>query len=386
MDRAQVTRDVWALTDTLVSVPSASRDKAQNRSCLAIVADYFAGTRWHLTHFSKGPEASPMVYITSTLNGPSARFSKLLFLGHVDVVPHAEYRMQGSPEGIVTGRGVSDMKGPVACMMHMMKQMNPDEVDLAMLVVTDEEIGGIDCAKFAFADDDGPKISCDLCVCPDGGDNFKLVTHEKGVFRLGLTADGKAAHSAYPWNGTNAIQMVMDDIAALQRLTHDGKPLFDNEGPVTHWNSTVVPTIIQGGDVINQVPGKATAKVDIRFTEKWNLQSLRDVVLPAVTRCKCEVVFEQPMFHSPPEAQFMVDAKAVIEKVTGSPIQYSRGHGTSDVHWAPFPAVMFKPIGGGLHQDDEWLDFPSLITFYEILHELALHWATSKKRKASEQN
>lgn len=34
---------------------------------------------------------------------------------------------------IVYGRGVSDMKGPAACLLHIMSELDPDLHDLAML-------------------------------------------------------------------------------------------------------------------------------------------------------------------------------------------------------------------------------------------------------------
>ncbi|KJE97663.1 hypothetical protein, variant [Capsaspora owczarzaki ATCC 30864] len=334
----------------------------------------WAGTAWHLTPIAKSPSASPMLYISSKpwpASGSGAKpFSKVLILGHVDVVPMATYGIEGEPTGVIRGRGVSDMKGPVAALMHLLKSLNPANLDLAMLVVTDEEIGGIDGAKFAFADAEGPHISCDMCLCPDGGDNFKLVTHEKGVFRIELTASGKSAHSAYPWNGDNAVLTLIDEIGRVGSIQHDGKPVFDNVGP--QWHSTCVPTIIQGGQVINQVPGSASAKIDMRFTETWTLDTLKTVVFgalassPNASKIRAEVVFEQPMLLCPPELPCMIATKKVMEDHVHHDVEYSRGHGTSDGHWADFPVVMFKPIGGGLHQDDEWVDFPSILTFYDI--------------------
>jgi hypothetical protein len=36
---------------------------------------------------------------------------------------------------------------------------------------------------------------------------------------------------------------------------------------------------------------------------------------------------------------------------------------------------MFKPHGGGLHQDGEWVDFPSLMVYYGIAQELLARWS-----------
>ncbi|KNC72939.1 hypothetical protein SARC_14499, partial [Sphaeroforma arctica JP610] len=65
-----------------------------------------------------------------------------------------------------------------------------------------------------------------------------------------LTVTGTNAHSAYPWNGTNAIDLLMDDIVALKRATRDGSLVFDNnELP---WHTTLNTSRITGGEAINQ--------------------------------------------------------------------------------------------------------------------------------------
>jgi acetylornithine deacetylase/succinyl-diaminopimelate desuccinylase-like protein len=44
------------------------------------------------------------------------------------------------------------------------------------------------------------------------------VTHEKGVLRARLVANGHNAHSAYPWLGRNAIDMLFADISRLKEV------------------------------------------------------------------------------------------------------------------------------------------------------------------------
>eukprot|EP00126_Sphaerothecum_destruens_P009570 Sdes_comp20536_c0_seq6m15218 len=246
------------------------------------------------------------------------------------------------------------MKGPVSCILQILLEINPEVCDVACVVVTDEEIGGIDGAKYAFLDQNGPKISCDVCLIADGGDGFKLVTHEKGVLRFRLSAkSGKAAHSAYPWNGENAIQSVMQDLQRLLNCSDSkGRLIFNNSSYPKHidslsfenWHTTLVPTMIQGGTAVNQVPGTADVIVDIRYTEMWQISDLKSNIEKHVKNCQIAYIFEQPMLISDPHSIYMQEAKKTMEDTLGTQVSLSRGHGTSDGHWAPhFTVIMFKP-------------------------------------------
>lgn len=403
------------MLEQLVAIPSEPGNVAAKQQCVDFVRTYLHGTRWTLVDLcAPGDRRSPVLYVTSHAAG--TWHSRLLLLVHLDVVPHdAGYRLtDGDAPGMVRGRGVSDMKGPAVALLHWLRHTDPTTVDAAMLVVTDEESGGLDGARFAFCDPSGPHITCDVCHCPDGvlrhlrrscsaaavdshsarcwwwrwwpsarpvytdagGDDFRLVTHEKGVLRARLITTGVPAHSAYPWLGHNAILQLYADISNLLQTVLERTRLFDNSGP-GQWYTTMQPTMMRGGDAPNQVPGTAECVIDVRFTEDWTAEVLKAVVQQCVSKStRVEFIFEQPMLLCPPASPYMQEAQRVMERHLGSPVQFTRGHGTSDGHWASFPVVMFKPSGGGLHQRDEWLDFPSLLTYHAIAAELMSRWAS----------
>eukprot|EP00123_Amoebidium_parasiticum_P018520 comp24232_c2_seq2/m.44682 comp24232_c2_seq2/g.44682 ORF comp24232_c2_seq2/g.44682 comp24232_c2_seq2/m.44682 type:complete len:376 (-) comp24232_c2_seq2:96-1223(-) len=375
MGDSTLSTELFQLTNALVEIPSNSVDMQQNERILAFVEEFFQGTSWYLRRSRKGPDSSPALYISPSA---TATHSKLLYLLHLDVVPADTYKVTGSEEGTVYGRGVSDMKGPAAALLHLAKSLDPLSHDLALLVVTDEEIGGLDGAKFCFMDEEGPHITCDVCHCPDGGDNFKVVTHEKGVLRCQITATGKRAHSAYVWLGENAIHELYTQLEKfMQMVDDDGQAVFNNGADM--WHTTACVTYVGGGQAINQVPGEAWAKIDMRFTEKWTLETLKAKVVKSMPDCKVEFFFEQPMMLCDPNLPWVEDTVAAIGQYTHqSKVEFVRGHGTSDGHWASFPVVMFKPVGGGLHQDGEWLDFPSLLTYYLIIRDLTAKWAAKR--------
>ena len=109
--------------------------------------------------------------------------------GHLDVVP-ASYKDAYKPiikGNRLYGRGASDMKGPDAALIETTKIPLLKKVDFALILNTDEEIGGTDGVRYLLED---KGYSCDCVIIPDGGDNFQLTLGEKGVLHIQINARG----------------------------------------------------------------------------------------------------------------------------------------------------------------------------------------------------
>lgn len=399
------------LARDLVEIPSVTSDSASNHKVLDYLENYFkqqCSKKWKTKRICKKSSKHPMLYIGSR-HVMDSFHSKILFLIHTDVVPGSKCKVMDefgkdlqsetrNYKGKIYGRGVSDMKGPSAALLQVLSQLDPESVDIAMLCVTDEEIGGIDGAKHAFnhmttVEDEytkkvyGKNIDCEICHCPDGGDFFKLVTHEKGVLRFKLRNTGKAAHSAYPWLGVNAIKNLCTDLDLIQNTHYKKKSgskaikacVFNNGAGL--WHTTMNISNINGGEysAINVVPDYAEATVCCRFTEDHTKESLKVIIASAIeNNSKTEFIFEQNMLDVKHETNkfFHSAEKVLIETLKRPKIEYSKGNGTSDAHWASFTTIMFKPDGGDLHQEGEWLDFDSLVQYYECIKNVVQEWAT----------
>jgi succinyl-diaminopimelate desuccinylase len=331
--------DMLKIIEHLVEIPSASTNKEACEQCLMWIERYFEGTRW-IVNWINSPVNSrgwpnPLLYVTYRKYWTS----DVLFLCHVDVVPAKIYRMDYDGIDTIRGRGVSDMKGPLAAILYAMKfAVDVENTKVSLLISTDEEIGSWG-AYYALMDREGPRISSRICICPDGGDNFRLVTHEKACLRMRLVAKGVTAHSAYPWLGENAILRLYEEFKRLSQLK-DGQErgfIFDSNPNAESWSSTLVPTKIHGGDAMNKIPDYAEMTIDIRLTEAWSLEEIKKMIRNSVRECEVDFFFEQPMLYCPEDSPFILDALSVLENHVGTPIQLFRGHGTSDAHWAPFP-------------------------------------------------
>jgi acetylornithine deacetylase len=132
----------------------------------------------------------------------------LLYSTHVDTVPpHLAARRDGET---VYGRGACDTKGGLLAMTEAARRLRADgHDDLGFLLVVGEEVDHI-----------GAKTARDLDLHPDRivlcePTQNRVVTGQKGMVKAELSAEGKAAHSAYPDRGISAVHRLLD---ALQRI------------------------------------------------------------------------------------------------------------------------------------------------------------------------
>eukprot|EP00127_Corallochytrium_limacisporum_P003163 Clim_evm12s147 gene=Clim_evmTU12s147 len=355
----------------LIEIPSATKDVAACEKTLDWVEQYFGSTEYTYSRQREYDDANPILYVKpKNWRGDEEVGPRCLLLVHLDVVPMEAGYAMSEKDNILYGRGVSDMKGPGLILMDIMRRMKNPEIHL--LVVTDEETGGNMGAKWCFEtrENGGLGLTCRICICPDGGDGDNVVIAEKGVLRVNIRAEGKSAHSAYPWLGDNAIDKLM---AALRLV--EGMSDFNQYSEDNKWFTTLQVTKIAGGTAINQVPGSASADCDIRYTEQWTATSLREHITTKLKEAfgdtiKVSSIFEQPMLNIDKESVYVKIGCDVIREIVGKEPELLKGNGTSDGHWAPFPVIMTKPTGGGLHQHSEWVDKLSLLGSHKVFAEI----------------
>lgn len=286
---------------------------------------------------------------------------KLLLQAHIDVVPAKPHgyalRQQ---DGKLYGRGVFDMKFAAACYLQLVEELKEElsMYDFGLMFTSDEEIGGQD--GVAWLLDHG--YGAEVCILPDGGNDWQLETVCNGAWQIALTALGKTAHGSRPWEGENAISRLMDGLSAVSALFGEPQP----------GESTLTISQISGGEAINQVPDNATATLDIRFPEAEDYDRLtREITaiaeqhqldLTTVTRndvCRTDVT-------QPHVARFI----ELAEQLRGKPLGTCRSYGGSDARFFAkhnIPTIVIRPNGGGAHSDDEWIDETELAKFYEVI-------------------
>ncbi len=241
------------MLDRLVAFPSVSRDS--NLPLIDWVEDYLGafGARCRRTTNDAGDKANLFAAI-----GPDAPGGVVLS-GHTDVVPVDDQDWHTDPfklterEGLLYGRGTSDMKGFSAVFLSRLAELDIASMTqpLYLALSYDEEIGclGIDrMVDDALAHGARPEFAIigeptSMCV---------VRAHKSiNVFRTLVT--GQAAHSSQPHRGAGAILAAARIIEHLDALGRQRRAEAADSGCEPPW-TTVQVGKIQGGTAVNILP------------------------------------------------------------------------------------------------------------------------------------
>jgi acetylornithine deacetylase len=174
---------------------------------------------------------------------------RVVFSTHVDCVPpFFPSRIEG---GRLYGRGACDAKGALAAQVTAVERLREKgETRLGLLFVVGEERGSDGAAA---ADATAP--GCAYLVDGEPTDG-RLGLGTRGVLRLKLRAEGKAAHSSQPHRGVSAIDKLLDALVALRAVELPEDPDFGR---------TIYSIgLISGGVAPNVISPSAEAEVLFR--------------------------------------------------------------------------------------------------------------------------
>ncbi|MFV0423703.1 M20 family metallopeptidase [Oleidesulfovibrio sp.] len=344
------------LTSDLIRFPSMHSRPEEIHRCADFIMAWCARNGIHAERINHNGTPSIMVL-------PEKGKTKLLLMAHIDVVDAEEEMFVPRVENDrLYGRGANDDKYAVALGLILFKERfdairakggNQADMALGLLITGDEEVGGGNGAAIALR-----MVKADYVVALDGGDPGRVITKEKGIIDLKLTCHGQAAHGARPWNGTNAIEVLINDYAKI-------KALFTEEND-EHWHRTINFGKIQAGESTNKVPDIAEGWFNIRYTENDDKDALIDKIRKTASG-DVTVIRTVPVFLSDPHPhtdRLLQIAGAVTDKEHGaSDARYLGENGLVGVVWG---AEGF----GTLHSKDECLHIPSVQKLHETLSAL----------------
>jgi len=362
MKQKNIKKELIELTQDLIKFKTTKDHPEEIKECMKYIKDYFKNDDLIIKEFVNNSKRSLYISYTDT------KRSKLLLNGHIDVVPADEE--QYSPyikNNNIYGRGAADMKAGVASYLLLFKEFSKQDIkpDLALMIVSDEEIGGFDGTRHLI-EDKGYCTDFAMAAEPGHGsvDTLNITIAEKGLLWLKIKTKGVSCHGSRPWLGENAIDKLMDK-------TREIKSLFPGTTKDNRWKTTINIGTIKGGDITNKVADSAELTLDIRYTQETSIPEILKK-FKTIEGIEVEVLAQALMLTNPDNVDFINKLKNIAQQVSGKEVKLCKEHGASDLRFTSaknIPSIIFGPYGNNHHGKEEYVSIQSLTTYYQVLKE-----------------
>lgn len=316
----------------------------------------------------------------------------LCFAGHVDVVPPGDAAQWSHPpfaaeiaDGVLYGRGASDMKGAIACFaaaaLDYVKSRGRElDGSISLLITGDEEGPSINGTRkvLAWMKEQGERP--DHCLVGEPS-NAKRIGEAIKIGRRGslngrLKVNGTQGHVAYPHLAGNPVKGLVQILARFYDSPLDyGSAHFSP-------SNLEVTSIDVGNPTTNIIPAAAEAQFNVRFNDRHEADALKDLLRQHARQAltgsdlSFSIEFEphSDVFLTEPGPLDALLSEAVHE-VTGLTPSLSTGGGTSDARFikAYCPVVEFGLTTETIHKVDEQVaiaDIEQLTAVYRRFIEL----------------
>jgi len=354
---------VIALTRDLILIPSIASRPEDLKRCFALIKNHLESLKSiHIRTF----EDSGIPSLVAT--PPNCDNPEILICAHIDVISHPDISLYQSAikNNRIYGPGAGDMKGSVAIALEVFRNIHSQHpnISLGIAITADEEIGGSSGIGYLF---NQAGISCSTAMIPDGGALNAITVEEKGILHMELKCHGHSAHAARPWLGHNPIEQLITE-------TQELKTYFNNlKEEQTNWYPTCALTIFSTeNQTINRIPTLATAVCDIRFPPPHTVESImkkiKELLSPDI---EIKIFISAEATHLSPDPLY----QKITEQIIGKKTELVRDDGGSDARYLAdkgIPVLISRPTVGNLHAEDEWIDIPSMVQFYQIYEEYLL--------------
>jgi putative selenium metabolism hydrolase len=323
---------------------------------------------------------------------------RLLYNGHMDTVgvgdPAAWTQDPFGAElkdGMLYGRGATDMKGPLASLVYGAKALKDSGLKLAgdlyvVGVVQEEPCEGY--AMRVLIEEEGLRPDWVVLAEPTG---LQVTRGHRGRMELRVTVRGRSSHASMPQLGENAIYGAARIIFSLELLAD-----MLTEDPFLGKGTLAVTHIENTGASKNVIPDSCTFIIDRRLTlgetEAKALAEVEGVIARENVRAKVRMAeFEYTSYtgylcrdveHYPawvvPESHILVQSTArAVRGVTGErPIIGKWDFSTDGVYTMGVAGIPSVGVGPGeetqAHTADECIRLADCYTAAQIYARLAV--------------
>ena len=199
---------------------------------------------------------------------------------HTDTVPaidNAGARIVGDR---MYGVGTTDMKGGVATILELARNVVAPAVDMTYVLYAREEVPAVHNGLLEIERERPDLLEGDVALLgePTLG---ALEAGCQGTLRLAVTVRGARAHTARPWMGRNAVHR-LGEVVSLVAGYEPRRPIVDG----CEYREALQAVSVEGGVAGNVVPDSATVVINHRFapdrTEEEAVAHVREVLAPAL--------------------------------------------------------------------------------------------------------
>lgn len=310
------------------------------------------------------------------------------FAGHTDVVPPgpadawAIDPFAGTVrDGVLHGRGAADMKAAIAAFVTaaagFLAERGTDGFAgrISLLITGDEEGPATDGTVRVLEWLKAQGEILDACVVGEPtnpaalGDMMKI--GRRGSLNATISVTGVQGHVAYPHLADNPVHHLVAMLAALT-----AEPL---DAGTEHFqpSSLQITSVDVGNPASNVIPGRAEARLNIRFNDRHSGASLERWIRSTCARAAPAATHEIAVhvsgeaFLTPPGQLSTLVADAV-EAETGRRPELSTTGGTSDARFIKdfCPVVEFGMVGQTMHKVDERVAVEDVRTLARIYRRI----------------
>ena len=367
------------LTAELVRIPSVNpaldADSAGEGGLARHVAAWAEAqgleTRW------LGPTDRPSVLVR--LRGLGCGRT-LMLNAHLDTVGVHGMEAPFEPRvraGQMVGRGTMDMKASLAACLLTLRDLRHDgelRGDVLLAAVADEEHDSIGTRAALAA---LPEV--DLAVVTEPTDLTLHVAH-RGFAVVEVDLEGRASHTSQPERGVNAVTQLGRLLARVEAADRDLRAapphrLLGHGG----WQAVLAtggqelfttPAAAQASLERRTLPGQSAAAAEAEVATMLDAVAADDPHLRAAIR----TVVAREAFEAAADDPAVAAVAAAAEAVTGRPPERCGAPYWTDaalIAGAGIPTVLYGPVGGGIHQPDEWVDLASVDVLRHVLGRVA---------------
>lgn len=334
-------------------------------------------------------------------------------LSHLDVVPEgsgwsSDPYVLKRENGILTGRGTIDDKGPAVASvfaMRALKELNiPVKKGVRLIFGTNEENGSDDIKHYRKSHSLPPMV-----FTPDG--EYPVINGEKGMLRIYFSAEntekmtiragevinavpmscavktessvslyeGKSAHASTPEKGENAITKFLADYVGDSTILHNLGEIFqhgDVEGKAIFGDIssdfTCVISLLNTVEKLNK--SRIEGAVDVRFPFGRTKAGVSEIICKklenaGLTVDKCTGV--EP-HYTDENSGFVQSLNRVYERITGKKggcITIGGGTYVHEIDGGVAFGAEYEGGSGNMHGADEFITEESLLLNAEIMAE-----------------